>query len=379
MNKDMKKTIFFLIAGFAVLSLLTGCGSFDNEYVVIHDYSPAVNEPSSSDGKITVRNFAALKQALLDMAYDGKTEGTIVFDAAYDGDTTEDMASACWSVRTQDALCAYCVENIAYELNKIVTINEASVYISYSSSTESAADIRRISFSAGVDNALSKAMSSGTKRFALLIGHSELSAEDMAGEVIRVYRETPTLVPTEPLASVNMYSGTGSQRLYEISINYGMTADEMDERMAQLRAVDAFADMDTSEMSEAQLAYRAMEYLAESCVISSDAKENNAYSALIGGSANSEGMALAYVVLCRQLNLDCQIVYGQLAWQEHCWNIVRVDGSCYHVDICQAIAGDPEAGFLRNDEQFWGDYRWDVASYPKCVGEFHYSDIGPNI
>lgn len=371
----MKKPIINLIAVFAALSLLSGCRSFDNEYVVIHDYTPTVNEPSSADGKISVRNFAGLKQALLDMAYDGRTEGTIVFDAAYDGDTTEDMASACWSVRTQDALCAYCVENIAYELNKIVTINEASVYISYSPSTESAGNISRMSFSAGVDNALSKAMSDGTKRFALLIGHSEFTAEDMANEVIKVYRETPTLVPIEPLASVNMYSGTGSQRLYEISINYGLNADEMDERMAQLRAIDAFADMDIEGMSGAQLAYEAMKYLEENCSVSSNARENNAYSALIGGSANSEGIALAYVVLCRQLNLDCQIVYGQLAWQEHCWNIVKLDGSYYHVDVCPAIDGDPEAGFLKSDEQFWGDHRWDVASYPKCTGELNYGDV----
>lgn len=139
----------------------------------------------------------------------------------------------------------------------------------------------------------------------MLISRSSYSAEDMAAAVTRVYREDPALVPKEPLASVNMYSGTGAQRLYEISINYGMTSDELDARTAQLQAVDAFAELDTSGMSEAELAYAACEYLMEHCTVSEDKSENTAYAALVGGRANSEGTALAYIVLCRELGVDC--------------------------------------------------------------------------
>ena len=81
----------------------------------------------------------------------------------------------------------------------------------------------------------------------------------MAAAVTRVYREDPALVPKEPLASVNMYSGTGAQRLYAISINYGMTSDELDARTAQLRAVHAFAELDASCISEAELAYETVD------------------------------------------------------------------------------------------------------------------------
>ena len=219
------------------------------------------------------------------------------------------------------------------------------------------------------------AFSEGEKKLVVLISRSSYSAEDMAAAVTRVYREDPALVPKEPLASVNMYSGTGAQRLYEISINYGMTSDELDARTAQLQAVDAFAELDTSGMSEAELAYAACEYLMEHCTVSEDKSENTAYAALVGGRANSEGTALAYIVLCRELGVDCRIVYGQEDWIEHCWNIVRIDGSYYHVDITAAIEDGAEAGFLMNDEMAWGHYRWDVSSYPKCSGELRYSDL----
>ena len=223
----MKKGIVALFVCLCSALQLCGCGFSNNEYLVIENYVPSTQEQSSEDGKVVVKNYAGLRSALLDMAYAGQSEGSIVFDSSYDGDTTEDMASACWTVRTQDALCAYCVENIAYELNKIVTINEANVYISYSDVTVKAEDISHMSFSSGAENVLKKSMLENSKRVVLLVEHSDYSAEDMAAVITGIYRENPTIVPTEPVANVNMYSGSGSQRLYEISINYGLTADEL--------------------------------------------------------------------------------------------------------------------------------------------------------
>lgn len=371
----MKKGIVALFVCLCSALQLCGCGFSNNEYLVIENYVPSTQEQSSEDGKVVVKNYAGLRSALLDMAYAGQSEGSIVFDSSYDGDTTEDMASACWTVRTQDALCAYCVENIAYELNKIVTINEANVYISYSDVTVKAEDISHMSFSSGAENVLKKSMLENSKRVVLLVEHSDYSAEDMAAVITGIYRENPTIVPTEPVANVNMYSGSGSQRLYEISINYGLTADELNERSAQLMAIDAFANLETENMSEAQLAYTACEYLMQNCTLTGLATDNTAYSALVQRSANSEGVAFAYVELCRQLGVECRIVYGQLDWHEHCWNIVKLDGSYYHVDVSAAISQGAEGNFLETDEGFWGLYRWDVASYPKCTGELEYSDL----
>ena len=366
-----------LIPLLLALCLLTGCAPFAREYVSVRDFVPSAQEPSIADGKITVRNYNALKQALLNMAYAGQTEGSIVFDAAYEGDTTEDMASACWTVRTQDALCAYCVENIAYDLNKIVTISEASVYISYSEMTESPENIRHLAFSSEAETVILDAMDKGERRLALLVGRSGFTADDMAAQVVKAYRENPTVVPKEPAANVNIYSGTGSQRLYEINIQYGLSREELENCRSQLRAIEPFAGPDGESLSEAEMALEACRYLTEHCTLSENASLNSAYAALVDGEADSEGIAFAYVALCRQLGVDCRIVYGQHDWQEHCWNIVRVDGSYYHVDVTQCAQNGMESGFLQNDESIWGLYRWDVSSYPKCQGSLRYADVIP--
>lgn len=63
----MMKRLGALAALLLAMGLLCGCGLLNNEYVSIKDYTPSVQEESSDDGKVTVKNFSALKQALLKM------------------------------------------------------------------------------------------------------------------------------------------------------------------------------------------------------------------------------------------------------------------------------------------------------------------------
>ena len=142
-----------------------------------------------------------------------------------------------------------------------------------------------------------------------------------------------------------------------------------------MQQVAPFAEWNTDNMSEAERALEACLYLTENCALSDENGQNSAYDALVGCQADSEGIAFAYMALCRQLGMDCRIVYGQRDWLEHCWNIVRVDGNYYHVDVAECILTDLDSGFLYNDESFWGNYRWDVSAYPKCQGELHYADL----
>ena len=132
---------------------------------------------------------------------------------------------------------------------------------------------------------------------------------------------------------------------------------------------------EAAEATSPREALAACIYLAENCVLSADGNENTAYSALIMGSADSEGLALAFVEMCHQLGVGCQIVYGQLSWRDHCWNIVQINGEYYHVDVSACISAGMEQGFLRSDESMWNSYRWDISSYPACNGPLTFWDL----
>lgn len=352
-----------------VLFALCGCGSmFNEEYVVVGDYTPAVPASGDAGERITVSDLAELRQALLDLVYAGVHESSIAFDADYRGEISEDMADACWQVRTQDALCAYCVENISYDLTKIVNYTEARLNIRYSDAVCAPAEVQRLSYSSGMAELLRQMLENGEKRRTVLISRSYYSAEGMEELVEQVYRSNPILSPCEPTAGIMMLSGSGMQRLYEIDLDYGMSEEERASRLEELHAFSPFEELEQDDLDEAHRALTAVRWLQEHCQFDPEG-ESDLYSALIRGSADDEGMAFAFVHLCSLLGLDCRMVYGQRSWEEYCWNIVSLGGSYYHIDPAVCVGGDMDGGFLLRDEIMWENCRWDVAAYPACSGE----------
>ena len=371
----IKRLVSALLCLLLALSMCACAAIFEKEYVLVEDYVPAAQEDSAQGEKLTVHDFQDLKQTIRDMVNSGQTVGSVIFDSAYDGDVAEDLSDACWQVRTQDALCAYCVVNIFYELNKIVAYYEAQINISYSDYGEKVENIAVLPYSTGLDGIIKELIDDGGSRGAVLINQSTLSAQDMEDMVADVYRRNPAIAPCQPLASVKMYSGTNQQRLYEINLVYSLGTEELEERKEHLSHFAPFTDMDVSRFSEGRRALIAFDYIKNSIAVEPKGQNNTIYSALIERRADSEGIALAYVELCRQLGVECRVVYGQRNWQDHCWNIIRIGESYYHVDAALDAAVPLEEAFMRRDEHIWDICRWDMASYPACTGLLSCEDV----
>ena len=73
---------------------------------------------------------------------------------------------------------------------------------------------------------------------------------------------------------------------------------------------------------------------------------STAYDALVNGSADSYGLAMAYKAVCDALNIPCQVVSGRFQGTDRCWNIVQVGGNYYHLDLSM----QSETLWLRSDE-----------------------------
>ena len=370
----MKKVLILLLLLGTLL--LSGCGQlFDREYLVVTDYEPSAAENAPAEDGVTVRDMGELRQMIAALIDEDAPEGRVVFDASYPDDINSDIASVCWQLRTQDALYAYCVENISYELRQILTHYEATISISYTEADLERDQIVRLQFSTGLEEQLRRAIAQGQGRLVVLIGRSRYTAEDVESLVSKVYREDPVAAPREPRVSVSMLSGTGTQRLYEIGFNYSMSPEELQIRRAALQDLRPFDD-DVKAQDPAMRALAACQLLVEGSHYAPTGP-NDIYSALILGEANSEGLSLAYVELCRQLNVPCQIVYGQQDRQSYCWNIIQLGADYYHVDVALCFSEGYYPGFLLPDETMWGRYRWDISSYPPCRGTLRYSDLYP--
>ena len=370
----MKKLSAAILLFFCAL-MLSACGSiFEKEYVSVSEYVPPTQTESDSGDRVTVRNMMELKKAIIDMVYSGSEGGSIFFDPNYEGNAPEDMESACWQVRTQDALCVYCVRDLSYEIDKIVNYYESKLTIDYTSYAAELSSIIHLPYSVGLREILSSSMEENKKQLTILIDTSTTTADNVKALAQELYRKNPTICVREPQMTVYMYSGAGRQRLYEINFRYGMAEDEIIRCKSQLKNLDVISNLDASELDDIHRAYEACRYLTENCVYSPDAP-GSCYDALILGESNSEGLALGYVEMCHQMDIDCRVIYGQLGGVDHCWNIIRLEGSFYHVDVSRCYDGRFEEGFLLGDEEMWSDHRWNIANYPACSGELTYTAL----
>ncbi len=367
-------TALFLLA--AAAFSLCGCSHFfDTEYVVETDYEPAVNAAPSEEDDAIVVTFDELKEILRSMVAEGDSSRILHFDPAYEGDVSQDLASACWQVRTQDALCAYCVENISYEVFKIVNRFEALLSVNYSKTAEDRESIVQLPYAADAGEVLLEAMEAGRRSLVLLIERSSYTAESMEDFALQVYREHPTITPVEPTVLVSMTSGADTQRLYVFELAYGLPEVKRAAQRDAMAALDLYPGMEVSVLGEAERALLACSALIVRCRYTEDAGKSSVYDALIGCEANDRGLALAYVEYCRRLGLACELVSGQRGGEEYSWNIVEIDGEHYHVDTAACFRQGIGAGFLLDDESAWGTYRWDYFSYPHCTGPLHSADV----
>ena len=84
-------------------------------------------------------------------------------------------------------------------------------------------------------------------------------------------------------------------------------------------------------MTDLQIALAVHDYLALHCAYDETYVRNTGYDLLVNGSAVCAGYADAYMDILNRLGVEC--IYVDSEQMDHAWNLVKIDGSWYHVDI----------------------------------------------
>ncbi len=371
----MAKKLILLLLVAALIAPASGCVSvFEKEYFSATKYEDEeVEIPASTDGAVEVGNYFRLKLEISRMVSDHRDTGTLDF-REYDGNIYDDIAAACKEVSANTALGAYCVDYISYDVDRIVAYYEANIYISYKRTVEETSAIITISTSDSLEKHVRNTLSELRTNLVVLVNASMISGEEAAGYVDTVCREDPLLCVNKPDVTVNVYSGNGLQKIYEYQLDYGDRKEALLEKREVLStAVSELAEEITAE-GDAYRALQAASLMISRCV-SDEVAGNTAYSALVDGAADSEGIAMAYRAVCTALGIPSRIAAGRLHAEQHYWNMIEVDGHWYHADISRAMEDGLAQTFLLNDSYMWGRYGWDTELYPVCDGRLTYNAI----
>jgi transglutaminase-like putative cysteine protease len=126
------------------------------------------------------------------------------------------------------------------------------------------------------------------------------------------------------------------------------------------READKILSEITPEMSEYDKVLYLHDYLIENVEYDETADfQHIAYGALVDKKAVCDGYATAMQYLLTKLGIECRIVYGDDRDgnpQGHAWNIVKVDGNYYHLDVTwdippQGVEIPLYSNFLVNTDQ----------------------------
>jgi hypothetical protein len=122
------------------------------------------------------------------------------------------------------------------------------------------------------------------------------------------------------------------------------------------------------EASEYERARALAERLCESLHYEEGVEARNSYGAVVEGKAVCVGYAAAYARLARKMGLRCLFANGSDRFrldenETHVWNLVRVDGKWYHVDVTWMDRGDTAESirweyFLLSDQQILTDHEY---------------------
>jgi predicted small secreted protein len=374
------KKLHMLIAVLLICITLAGCGMMDGEMysVTAHKLTDAEEEePALAE---EVANYSELYETVLEMVKGRNENGTFRFTADYDGDVERDVSELCMDIPNNTPLGAYAVYYMSSSVSKYVSYYEAKISITYKKSAVQISSIRDVDTMAVLDEQLQEIIENFGTYFAFETSNSRLNAEYIVNQAQKIFFENPDTVLAVPTVTVNAYPEEAVNRIVEVTISYPENTAVLRRLISDLQTQSAeIASWFTNQASD-QAVLSICQYLAGHVELTSLyeghwSAEDSAYGALVAGSANSEGYAMAVKVLCDALEIPCVVVNGRYDNETHYWNIVSIDGEHYHMDASKFTDNGGTAALFLSDTRISSSYWWDTEAYPACDGGLTYVDV----
>lgn len=354
----MRKIICAVMAALVLLS--TGCSSMlnrDYSSVTVHSATPTAEGDANT---MRVQNYQELVNALIYLINQGEESGSIRYSGE-EADFKKLMDEACLEVKQEDPLGAYAVDYIKYSVISIVGSYEADVQITYRRTREQVASIVDATGAAAIRSELSRALSSFDTEVVLRISYFEEDEAYIQQLVRQAYLSNPATALDFPDAQVAMYPESGQQRIVEVTLTYHQSLQTLESwRNSLSREAERICQPLTELTIKEKL--DGITGTLQSMGAYSAQGGSTAYDALLGGGGDSQGVALAFSLLCRQVGITCSVVDGQKNGQSHFWNVVQTASGYRHVDLSRT------GSVTYNVDQTMTQqgYVWDTQQVPAC-------------
>ncbi|MGN0643026.1 MAG: transglutaminase domain-containing protein [Huintestinicola sp.] len=129
------------------------------------------------------------------------------------------------------------------------------------------------------------------------------------------------------------YSLNSNDYIVAMNPRYNYSVSQIKEMKEEIEAAaEKILSAVTPEMSDYEIVKYIHDYVIKSCVYSESADMNSIYGCLVTKKALCQGYAHTFSYLCSRLGIESCTVLG-VASEEHMWNMVKMDGDWYHIDL----------------------------------------------
>lgn len=338
------------------LALLSGCGWMDGSYVSVTPHQVGLGQ--TGEGAVhAVRNYTELRGMLIGMIDSGTEEALFSLAEYPREEVSEDLLRAVDYVQGIYPVGAYAVETIDYNFGTGLGASALSVDITYRRSRAQIEGIRTVRWISGAKKEVEDALDQFADTLVLQIaGYQET---DFSAMILDYAQQNPDRVMEVPRVSVRTFPDQGETRVVELSFHYRTDRSELRAMREQVQPVFSSAALYVSggagEWTKFSQLYT---FLTERSEYTAGSTITPAWSLLCQGVGDSRAFSQVYAAMCSRIGLEARVVSGRCGGELHWWNLVRIDGSWYHLDLMTDKRFAP-----RTDELMTG-YEWDRTAYP---------------
>ncbi|WPC41224.1 Ig-like domain-containing protein [Clostridium sp. JS66] len=162
----------------------------------------------------------------------------------------------------------------------------------------------------------------------------------------------------------------------QFTASYTLGYIETSEQSSQVKSKvdEILSQIITPDMTDVQKERAINDYICKNVAYDTTLTIHSAYSALFGnGKTVCSGYALLAYRMLTEAGLQARIITGEGDGQPHAWNLVKIDGNWYHLDVTwndpipDRVGRVTDTYFNLDDEQMKAEnHEWIESDYPAC-------------
>jgi len=196
--------------------------------------------------------------------------------------------------------------------------------------------------------------------------------------------ECPELFNIDFHTQVHYFYDPDTGYIDRITIPYLLDKDEYSQMLASVGKVSDYLKTATDGMTDVEKEKVVFDYMAINCRYDTESDYSaTAYGALVSKSAKCHGISLGMKWMLEELGIQCLCITADCLGEDigHAWNIVRIDGEYYTVDLTQSVQNSDNSTFViegvvycafnisdswTNNNYFIHDFFSEFAPIPSC-------------